>query len=82
MEAGTKLVAELQHKMNQQLETFTNPQTAIVTTTTISTANIMGFSLPEVINVATVIYLVLLISHKGWQMYKEWKEEKQRERRE
>jgi hypothetical protein len=60
----------------------TSPQAAITTSVSVTTANLLGISLPEIINVCTVVYLALLISHKGWQMYKEWKQGRDRESRE
>lgn len=32
-----------------------------------------AFDLPFWINVATAVYLFLLITHKAWHMYKDWK---------
>jgi len=37
-----------------------------------SSFSVATFDLPFWINVATAIYLAMLITHKGWQMYKEW----------
>lgn len=72
--------------MNETLQTISDaassPPIATATTVAVTTANLLDFSLPIVINIATVIYLSLLISHKGWQMYKEWKQGRSREPRE
>ena len=37
------------------------------------TANFFGLSLPDVVQLATLMYLSLLILHKLAQMIKEWK---------
>lgn len=40
---------------------------------TVAAANIAGMPIPELVQWATLIYLVMLIGHKGWQIYKEFK---------
>jgi len=42
----------------------------------VSAANFIAF-LPIFINIATAIYLTLLVSHKLWVWYKDWKLAKQ-----
>lgn len=50
-----------------------NAPTAVTTSVGVSMYNMLGDGLPFIINVGTAIYLALLIIHKGWKMYKEWK---------
>lgn len=30
-------------------------------------------SLPDIVNYCTLLYLALMISHKAWRMYREWR---------
>lgn len=63
--------------MQQQItDSILNPTTGTAVTIPVALANALTTNLPIVINIATIIYLTLLISHKSWQMYKEWKEKK------
>lgn len=55
------------------IEDIMNTPTGVATTVTVSTLNIAGVGIPDLINYGTFIYLLLLIVHKGWKMYKEWK---------
>lgn len=48
--------------------------TGVTTTVGVSGANVIGMSIPDAINYGTLVYLGLLILHKGWQMYKEWRD--------
>lgn len=50
-----------------------NAPTGVSTSVTVSAINMVGMDLPFLINVGTALYLFLLIVHKGWKMYKEWK---------
>jgi hypothetical protein len=52
---------------------LSSPSPVVTTGLAVSTVNIVVANLPTIINVATAIYLVLAITHKVWQMYKEWK---------
>lgn len=36
-------------------------------------ANIAGMPVADWVQYATLIYVVMMIAHKGWQMWKEWK---------
>jgi hypothetical protein len=38
----------------------------------VTAGNLMGVPLPDLVQWVTLFYLVLLISHKGWRMYREW----------
>lgn len=58
--------------MRDLIETTTNPNVGIP----VSFIGMLASNLPFIINVASFIYLVLLISHKIWQMYKEFKGKK------
>ena len=55
------------------LDDVLNAPTAVTTTVTVSTFNMLGNNLPLVINIATAIYLFLLIVHKGYKMYRHYK---------
>lgn len=59
--------------MADLIDNLMNPPAAVVTTGGVTTAHMVGIDLPFIINVGTAIYLGLLIIHKGWQMYKDWK---------
>lgn len=58
--------------MRDHIDTVTNPNVSIP----ITFVSMLADNLPLFINIASFLYLVLLISHKGWQMYKEWKYKK------
>lgn len=56
------------------IDDLLNTNTGVTATVGISTISLMGVNLPFLINVGTAIYLVLLIIHKGWKMYKDIKQ--------
>lgn len=56
-------------------EAVTNPQIAVPVATAGTVANLL-VALPHIISVGWIVYLVLLIGHKGWQMYKEWRDDR------
>lgn len=60
--------------MKEYLDHASSPATAVPVVGTAALFNSFGDALPTLINVATFIYLVLLISHKCWQFYKGWKD--------
>lgn len=39
----------------------------------VAAGNFAGMSLPDLVQYATLLYLAMLIAHKGWRMYKEYK---------
>ena len=53
-----------------------SPQVAAPITVGVTGANLLA-ALPLFINVATALYLVLLIGHKLWVWYREWKGKQQ-----
>ncbi len=55
------------------VDTAMDAPSGVATSVSVSTINLMGMDLPFLINVGTAVYLLLLIIHKGWKMYKEWK---------
>ena len=61
----------LQHNIT---ENMTNPGTATVVGGTTILANFIS-ALPVMINVAVFIYFTLMVVHKAYQMYKEYKED-------
>lgn len=50
-----------------------NAPTGVATSLTISAVNFAGVDIPFLINVGTAIYLLLLIVHKGYKMYRHMK---------
>lgn len=54
-------------------ETTTYMVTKVTPPVAVVAGNIAGLSLPELVQWATLLYLALMISHKVWRMYKEWK---------
>lgn len=36
-------------------------------------AHVAGITVPEAIQIATLVYVVLMIIHKLWHMWKEWR---------
>lgn len=51
----------------------TSPQAALGTGVATIGLNALGDSLPLIINYLVAVYTVLLILHKGCQMYTEWR---------
>ena len=62
--------------MNIISDVAASPVVATPIAVGVSAANIIAF-LPVFINVVTAIYLTLLVSHKLWVWYKDWKLAKQ-----
>jgi len=62
--------------MNIISDVAASPVVATPIAVGVSAANIIAF-LPIFINIATAIYLTLLVSHKLWVWYKDWKMAKQ-----
>lgn len=58
--------------MNNITDFAASPVVAVPTTVMISAANILSF-LPIFINIATALYLTMLVGHKAWVWYREWK---------
>lgn len=40
---------------------------------TVVVADMVGMQVPEIVQWLTLIYLVMLVGHKGWQIYKEFR---------
>lgn len=59
--------------MREHIETFTSPSVAVPITTTTTVLSTFMDNMPMLLNIGSFIYLILLITHKAWQMYKEWK---------
>lgn len=55
-------------------ENMTNPNVATTIGGTAIVANLIGF-LPTLINVFVAIYFALMIVHKAYQMWKEYKQD-------
>lgn len=43
----------------------------------VASVEFAGVTLPELVHIATLTYVVLMIIHKCWHMWKEWKTGKQ-----
>lgn len=56
----------------QITESVTSPSSTLPVVTLVGAANWLS-SLPEIINILTAVYLVLLVSHKLYVFYREWK---------
>lgn len=54
-------------------EYSTSPVVATPTAATVAGANYLGMGVPEFINYAMAAYLILVIVHKVFQMYKDFK---------
>jgi UPF0716 family protein affecting phage T7 exclusion len=54
-------------------EAATNPITALGTAGSVAVAPLFGVDLPVLIQLLTAVYTALLVGHKAWQMFKEWK---------
>lgn len=52
----------------------TDPAVAVPVTTAGAIANLVD-ALPHIVAAGWLVYIVLLISHKSWQMYKEWRDD-------
>lgn len=59
--------------MTNLYDAATSPQAALGTGGTVIGLHALGEALPTIINYLVAIYTVLLILHKGYQMYKDWK---------
>lgn len=54
-------------------DVITQPTPAVTFTGSVAAASFFGLGLPEIIQIFTAIYAVLLVVHKLWQMYKDFK---------
>ena len=57
----------------QITETITSPASAVPVSGLVATGNFLA-SLPEIVNILTIVYVSLLIIHKSWKMYADWKD--------
>lgn len=55
------------------------PLPALTVTGSLSAANWLGMTLPDVIQLFGAGYAILLFIHKLYQMYKEWKQDREDE---
>lgn len=58
--------------MNTITDVASSPIVAVPATIMVSAANILSI-LPILINVGTFLYISMLIGHKAWVWYREWK---------
>lgn len=56
-------------------EAVTQPSNSVPAVGMLGVANFYAM-LPEAINILTIIYLFLLVLHKGYVLYQEWKHKK------
>lgn len=61
--------------VNKITESVTSPSSSVPIVGAVGTLNIFA-SLPEIINILTIVYLFLLCLHKGYVVYQEWKQKK------
>lgn len=59
--------------MREITDSILSAPSGVATTVSVSTINLLGVDLPLIINIGTVVYLGLLIVHKGYKMYRHWK---------
>lgn len=62
--------------MNQITETVTNPPIAVLATGAAATVNTFVVALPVIINLIMATYLIILVIHKGYQLYNEIQDRK------
>jgi hypothetical protein len=62
--------------MNSITDFAASPVVAVPTTLMVSAANILAF-LPLLINVLTALYLIMLVGHKVWVWYREYRGKQQ-----
>lgn len=58
---------------------ITQPLPGVAVTGSLATANYIGLTLPDIVQLFGAIYAILLVVHKVYQMYKEWKEDRKDE---
>jgi hypothetical protein len=63
----------IQDKHMIQKETVPEMVTKFSAPATVSVATIAGFQIPDLVQLATLVYLVVLITYKGWHWYREYK---------
>lgn len=56
------------------VDAATHPVVAVPVTTVGALTNLLE-QLANPVTVGWLVYIALLISHKGWQMYKEWRDD-------
>lgn len=64
----------MQTVVQSVVEHSTNPNVAIPSLGAGSLANMLVM-IPNFINILMLIYAILLVSHKVWNMYKEWRDD-------
>lgn len=63
--------------MREHIDTVTNPQVTIPIVATSTFLTSFMDNLPTLMSVGSFVYLVLLIVHKAWSMYKDFKADEQ-----
>jgi hypothetical protein len=64
--------------LDQITDQATHPAVAVPVVTTAGAANTFIDHLPILINLGMVLYVVLLVGHKGWTWYTEYKDRRGR----
>lgn len=59
--------------MKEYMDAVTSPQVAVPVVTTSTLISTFMDNLPVLLNICSFIYILLLIIHKVWGMYKEYK---------
>ena len=62
--------------LEQAFDNVTNPQVAVPVTVTGAGVNMIIDHLPIFINCGMAVYVVLLVVHKGLNLYTDWKNRK------
>ncbi len=57
----------------QITETITNPQVGVPLTVGPGSLHFLGVPLPDWLTIFSIIYVIILLTHKVWVWYKEWK---------
>lgn len=58
---------------NETAETAVSAAAKLSPPMAVTAGNLAGMTLPDLVQYATLLYLALLIAHKAWRMYKEYK---------
>jgi hypothetical protein len=61
--------------MSQSTDTVITMTAKAAPPIAVVTAQVAGMTVADWVQVATLIYVILMASHKAWQMYKEWRDD-------
>jgi hypothetical protein len=66
----------------QVTEAVTSPTPAFTVTGGLAAANYFGMALPDIVQILGAVYALLLVVHKMWQMYVEFKDRRKKDEQE